>query len=87
MIDTTLKNKILLGTTYKEHKKATIYGKICLRELSLLKIILELKNYCQLNLAFEDAKCLEQMAKDIQNKYKYICKYKNKNINDKKFIN
>lgn len=86
-MDTTLKNKIVLGTTYKEQNKAKIYGQTCTPELSLLKIILELKNYCQINLEFDKEKHLERMAKALQNKYKYICKYKEKNFNDIKFIN
>ena len=86
-MDTTLQNKIVLGTTYRANNLAKIYGKVCLRKLSLLKIVLELKNYCQLTLDFETSQNLEGMAKCLQNKYKDICKYKEKNFNDIKFIN
>ena len=86
-MNTSLKNKIVLGTTYKQHRKSKIYGKGCLKHLSLLKIILELKNYCAINLEHDQVKCLEQMAKDIQTKNKEICNYRNANHNDIKFIN
>ena len=79
--------KIILGTTYKAHNNAKIYGKICLIDLDLIDIILELATYCQLNLDFETQKYLEKMARDIQNKNKGICTYKIKNNNDTKFIN
>ena len=86
-MDTTLQNKIVLGSTYKALQKAKMYGSLCLMDVSFLKIVLELKNYCQLNHSFEQEQCLAKMARDLQNKSKDICKYKNKNFNDKKFIN
>lgn len=86
-MDNTLKDKIVLGSTYRGIKIASIYGKMCLKNISLIKIILELKNYCQLTLDFETSQLLEQKAKDLQTKHKEICKYTDKQLNDKKFIN
>ena len=86
-MDSILHKKLVLGTVYKAHRKAKMYGQICLQDLDLLDIILDLANYCQFNLDFETQKCLEKKARDIQNKNKDICQYRNKNINDIKFIN
>lgn len=85
-MDSTLHKKIVLGTVYKQHKKAKIYGEICLTDIDLLDIILSLSNYCHLNLDFDTKQCLDKMARDLQNKNKNICSYRNKNLNDKKFI-
>tara|TARA_R110000822_G_scaffold302649_3_gene427020 strand:- start:3870 stop:4130 length:261 start_codon:yes stop_codon:yes gene_type:complete len=86
-MDTTLKNKILLGSTIKAANKAKIYGQMCTENLSLIKIVLELKNHCELNLSYGNARLLGEMARKLQNKNKEICKYKDTNYNDKKFIN
>ena len=86
-MDTTLKNKIVLGSTIKANEKAKIYGAMCLKELSLLKIILELKNYCHLNLTYDNSEELGAMARKIQNSNKDICNYRNANYNNNKFIN
>jgi|TARA_R110000822_G_scaffold152112_8_gene291345 hypothetical protein len=86
-MDATLQKKLVFGTTYKAHQKAKIYGKICLVDLDLLDIILDLVHYCQLNLDHTTQSCLEQKARDLQNKNKDICNYRNANYNDKKFLN
>tara|TARA_R110000772_G_scaffold54130_2_gene123615 strand:+ start:18898 stop:19158 length:261 start_codon:yes stop_codon:yes gene_type:complete len=86
-MDSTLQKKLLLGSVYKAHRKAKMYGTICLMNVDLLDIILDLANHCQLTLDFTTQKCLEKMARDLQNKDKDICSYRNKKINDTKFIN
>jgi len=86
-MDSILHKKLVLGSTYRAHQKAKMYGEICLMNLDLLDIILDLSNYCQINHEFDTQKCLEKMARDIQNKNKDICSYRNKNLNDIKFIN
>lgn len=86
-MDTTLKNKIVLGSTLKALKEASIYGELCPTDISLLKIILELKNYCELNLSFDNSEKLGVMARKLQNKSKHICNYKNVDNNTNKFIN
>lgn len=86
-MDTTLKNKIVLGSTLKALNKAKMYGAMCPEELSLLKVILELKNYCELNLNYGNSEILGNMARKIQNKNKEICNYRNANYNNNKFIN
>lgn len=87
-MDKLLKDKIVLGSTYRGTKLASIYGKMCLEHVSLIKVILELKNYCKLNLDYETATLLETKAKDIQTKYKKeICDYKTLRLQDIKFIN
>ena len=86
-MDSTQHKKIVLGTVYKAHRKAKMYGQICLMDLDLVDIILDLAFYCQLNLDFDTQKCLEEKAKALITKNKDICPYRNKNINDTKFIN
>ena len=79
--------KIILGSVRKARQHASMYGEICMMDLDLVDIILSLAFECQLSLDYDTQKCLEKMARDIMNKNKNICQYRDKKINDKKFIN
>jgi hypothetical protein len=78
--------KIVLGSTYKAYKKAKVYGQICLMDLDLLDIIIGLYTDCHITLSFKRQQTLERMARIIQHQNKEICSYRNKNLNDKKFL-
>ena len=81
------KAKILLGTTMKELAKAEVTGSLCLRELQLFSLVTELQHACDaLGLTYAQQKALDSLAAKIQNKYPYICKYRETNFIDKKFI-
>jgi hypothetical protein len=81
------KAKILLGTTMKEISKAEVTGSLCLRELQLFSIVTELEHACDtLNLTYAQQKALNSLTAKIQNKFPYICKYRETNFIDKKFI-
>jgi len=79
--------KVVVGSTAKAVAKAKVYGTLDLRALYLFNIITDMQNFCELNLAYSQARWLSKFARDIQNKYDYICQYKKLDIDKKLFIN
>jgi len=77
--------KILVGSMLNNIQNAKKYGKLCPKELFLLKIINDLTQLCQVTNNFELHKILNEKAFILQNKYKSICNYRVKQY-DKIFI-
>ena len=80
-MNTDTLNKIIIGTVLKADKEAKISGKLCMSELSLIKIIGRLRNTCCINITDEQILYLDDILSKLQNKSKTICKYRQTNFN------
>lgn len=75
-MDQITRNKVLIGSLYKNINNARIYGTLDLKMLYLLEIIHSYVLSCDYPILFKNKQKLNQLSLIIQNKYPNICNYR-----------